>query len=145
MEVLRRTVASNLPCVLQCFFVFYVAMWGIQTEAKTQSKLVPAVSNAQIDFAKEYVFAACLVQAYRDTPLAQEANIWAAGVVESSNLPSAVLKPLSELAKKAPPAMSSKPDEVSQKGIPMLLQNCYMWHNSMTVKKAVRSLLTQAH
>ncbi len=85
------------------------------------------------------------MQAYPNTPLAQEATVWAGSVVELSDLSPKALKALSELAKKAPPAMVSKPDEVSRQSMPMLLENCYRWHNSAAVRKAIHKLLAESH
>jgi hypothetical protein len=141
MESLRLTIASKLQSVLGCALVVYGAIACIQVEAQTPLK---KVANTKIDFAKQYVFAGCVAQAYPNTPLADEASMWAAGVVELSNLSPKALKALSELAKKAPPALVSKPDEVSLKSTPMLMENCFNWHNSIAVNAAIQKLLRQA-
>jgi len=122
-----------------------VASIGFQADAKTPSKLLtPRISNTQINYAKQYVFAACVLEAYRNTPLGNEAEIWAGAIVSSSDLPLTVFKPLSELAKKAPPPKSSKPDEVTHKSTPMLMENCFNWHHSNAVNTAVQKLLREA-
>jgi hypothetical protein len=135
----------GLRHTLTILLVGCVASIGFPADAKTPSKLlIPRVSNAQVNYAKQYVFAACVLEAYRNTPLESEAEIWAGGIVSSSDLPLAVFKPLSELAKKAPPPKSSKPDEVNRKSTPMLMENCFNWHHSNTVSTAVQKLLREA-
>jgi hypothetical protein len=136
-----RSVLLGLRSTLKCLLVCYLATMGFQAGAKSPA---PSVSNVQINYAKQYVFAACILEAYRNTPLGNEAEIWAGGIVSFSDLPVSVFKPLSELAKKAPPPKSGKPDEVSQKSTPMLMENCFNWHNSTSVNTAIQKLLREA-
>lgn len=73
----------------------------------------------RLNFARDYVLASCISHAYPDTPLANEAKIWAGGIVElGDGLSSEDFPALAALAKQAPAPLSSK------QGVPMRMKNC---------------------
>jgi hypothetical protein len=76
---------------------------------------MPAADLAQ---ARNYVLAACVMARYAGSPLAEEADAWAGGLVERGSLPGAAYPALAELARSAPePALT-------RDGTPMRLQSC---------------------
>jgi hypothetical protein len=96
---------------------------------------LPAHAGNSLQDARDYVLAACISHVYSGKPLAQESEVWAQGLVESGNLPGTAYKPLSELAKKVPPA------QTSAQGTPMLMQSCVNWYNSTELKSAIQKVL----
>lgn len=76
---------------------------------------MPAAELAQ---ARNYVMAACVMVRYAGSPLAEEADAWAAGLVERGSLPGAAYPALAELARSAPEPSRSRD------GTPMRLQSC---------------------
>lgn len=78
--------------------------------ASTPAK--PVKSDRELELARDYVFAACLIERYRGEPLEKEAQTWASGLVEAGHLPPAAYPALMQLAKRAPSA-SLEPNGVT--------------------------------
>ena len=87
--------------------------------------------------AKNYVLAACLINRYPNTPLANEAEVWAGGLVELGSLSAEAYPALAKLAKTAP-----EPG-VAQQGQVMKLQNCVDFSNSKTVLAQLKKILAR--
>jgi len=93
--------------------------------------------NPVLEQAKEYAFAACVMYRYDGSPLASEADAWAAGAIENGNLSVDNYAAIAALAKNAPaPGMT-------QDGVPMKLRGCFDFVNSneflAKVKKITKS------
>ncbi|WP_338848509.1 hypothetical protein V8J88_06380 [Massilia sp. W12] len=71
-----------------------------------------AVSGGEYKLARDYVFAACLVERYKGSPLEAEAQTWAGGLIEAGNLPAEAYPVLAKLASRAP-AASLEPNGVT--------------------------------
>ncbi len=72
----------------------------------------PAKANRELKLARDYVFAACLIERYPGEPLEKEAQTWAGGLIEAGRLPPAAYPVLMRLAKRAP-AASLEPNGVT--------------------------------
>ncbi len=72
----------------------------------------PAKDDRELELARDYVFAACLIARYRGEPLEKEAQTWASGLIEAGHLPPAAYPALIQLAKRAP-AASLEPNGVT--------------------------------
>lgn len=87
--------------------------------------------------AKEYAFAACVMYRYEGSPIASEADAWAAGAIENGNLSVDNYAEIAALAKNAPAP------GITQDGVPMKLQGCFDFVNSngflANVKKIMKS------
>lgn len=99
--------------------------------------MAPAKISAQdLALARDYVLAACVMDRYKGTSLAEEADAWAGGLVERGGLNADAYPALTELARKAP-----EPG-VTQAGMPMRLQSCVDFVNakgfSVKLKEALR-------
>lgn len=86
--------------------------------------------------ASDYVMAACLIDRYAGTPLAEEADIWAQGLVEQGDLPADAYARLAELVKLAP-----EPGE-SSNGTMMLMSSCMSLYNSPELKKRIADIVS---
>ena len=82
-----------------------------------------------------YVLAACVIDRYPGTPLATEANVWAAGLVERGNLPAQAYPELAGLARTSPVP------GVSRDGIAMRLQSCVDFVNQRDFSSRLRQVL----
>ena len=72
----------------------------------------PDTTHRELELARDYVFAACLIDRYRGKPLEKEAQTWAGGLVEAGKLPPTAYPVLMRLAKRAP-AASLEPNGVT--------------------------------
>jgi len=73
---------------------------------------------AELALARNYVLAACVMARYAGSPLADEADAWATGLVERGSLPGIAYPALAELARSAPEPARTRD------GTPMRLQSC---------------------
>lgn len=94
----------------------------------------PASAWAQ---ARDFVLARCLIDRYAGTPLGQEAEAWAGGIVERGSLPVAAYARLSALVAKAP-APGTTPS-----GAVMRLANCVDFHNDPHLQRRIRQILAK--
>lgn len=78
----------------------------------------PKISRQEFAIARNYVFAACVINRYKGSPLADEADAWASGLVEQGNLPAEMYSKLANLAQSAPMP------EITRNGVSMKLQSC---------------------
>lgn len=81
-------------------------------------------TSSEIAQARNYVLAACILDRYTGTPIATEADAWAAGLVESGSLSAEAYPALAQLAKSAPAP------GITQNGVTMRLQSCVEFINS---------------
>ena len=79
----------------------------------------PAKANRELELARDYVFAACMIERYRGEPLEREAQTWAGGLIEAGHLPPDAYPVLMRLAKRAP-AASLEPN-----GVTIRIAGCY--------------------
>lgn len=93
-------------------------------------------STADIAQARDYVFAACLIDKYSGSPVAAEAEVWAGGLVERGSLSGEAYPELAQLAKRLAPL-----PQTSSNGMPMLMQSCVALYNSPTLRKKITQLL----
>ena len=102
---------------------------GCRTEA-------PAASGSgQLQMASDYVFAACLIEKYADSPLAEEAEVWAQGLVEHGDLAAEAYPRLASLVKLAPePGTSSS-------GKLMLMSSCIALYSDSSTNAEVRKIV----
>lgn len=90
----------------------------------------------QQNLARDYVLASCIIHAYPNTPLATEADIWAAGIVEQGGgLRYDDYPALAALVKQAPAPLSS------QQGVTMRMQNCVEFVRSAHFTSLLRKTL----
>lgn len=103
--------------------------------AMSASGPMPAAELAQ---ARNYVLAACVMARYAGSPLADEADAWAAGLVERGSLPGTAYPALAELARSAPePALT-------RDGTPMRLQSCMDFVHAREFGSRVQRVLQRA-
>ncbi|MDD1620537.1 MAG: hypothetical protein LUQ11_03570 [Methylococcaceae bacterium] len=95
----------------------------------------PKTSQRDIALARNYVFAACVINRYQGSPLADEADAWASGLVEQGNLPAGMYSKLANLAKSAPMP------EITRNGISMKLQSCVEFVDSSKFETQLKKLL----
>ena len=118
---------------LSCFRIFPVAAL-VFFSATTIAAHKPTAS--EIQQARNYVLAACIMDRYAGTPLSTEADAWASGIVENGSLPAEVYPALALLAKSAPSP------GITQNGTPMRLQSCIDFINARNfptlIKRALR-------
>lgn len=86
--------------------------------------------------ARDYVFAACLIDKYRGLPIAAKAEVWAGGLVELGSLSGDLYPNLAQLAQTLAP-----PPQTSRDGTPMLMQSCMSLYNSPVLGKEIARLL----
>lgn len=92
-------------------------------------------SANELALARDYVFAACIIDRYPGTPLALEADAWAGGLVEYGNLGASAYPQLAQWAKTAP-----KPS-ATRTGIEMRLQSCVDFVNSQGFIMRLRAII----
>ncbi len=91
------------------------------------------LSQKELELARNYVLAACIMDHYPGTPLANEADAWAAGLVEDGSLPIEAYPALARLAKSAPQA------KTTQKGVILRLQSCVDFVNNKGLSKRIEN------
>ncbi len=109
----------------------------LMLEVTPSSFAASKVKADRILQAKNYIFAACMINSYKGEAIAVEAEIWAGGLVENGNLSAANYVALADLAKTAPlPG-------VAQQGAVMRLQNCIEFSNSPKVLEKAKVVLSR--
>jgi hypothetical protein len=103
----------------------------------TPTAAAPKLKPDELLQAKNYVLAACLINRYPNTPLANEAEAWAGGLVEFGNFPAAAYVAMAKLVQTAPPP------GLAQQGLVMKLQNCVDFSNSKTVMVQLEKILAR--
>lgn len=121
---------SSVPWLLAVIFIFFST---ISTTSLAKPKPTP---DALVQ-ARNYVLAACIINRYPGTPLADEADAWASGLVEFGNFQAATYVALAKLAKAAPPP------GMAQQGFVMKLQNCVDFSNSKKLASQMEKVLQQ--
>lgn len=109
MRALAVVVAAAVAGVLS------IALMSTGAAKAGRSK----ISAHELALARDYVFAACVIDRYAGTPLAAEAEAWAGGLVEHGNLPANAYPSLARLALTVPAP------GVTQNGTAMRLQGCF--------------------
>jgi hypothetical protein len=97
-----------------------------------------SMSAADLAQARNYVMAACVMARYAGSPLAEEADAWAAGLVERGSLPGAAYPALAELARSAPEPARTRD------GTPMRLQSCMDFVQARDFGQRVQRALERA-
>ncbi len=92
--------------------------------------------DSDLALARDYVLAACLIQKYPGTALAEEAEVWAEGLVEHGNIDAGIYPDLAEIARNDAPQPL-----VSRSGKTMLLQSCIQLYNSADLRDKISRLL----
>lgn len=95
----------------------------------------PKVSEKELTLAKHYVLAGCIFDRYPGTPLANEADAWAAALVEDGSLPAEAYLALTKLAKSAPVP------KATQNGVVMRLENCVDFVESSAVVVKIKHIM----
>lgn len=88
---------------------------GLAREPKSAGR----ASARDLTEARDYVFAACILDRYKGQPIAQEADAMAAGLVERGQLKGEVYPKLAALARETAPE-----PQTSRAGIAMKLASC---------------------
>jgi hypothetical protein len=84
---------------------------------------------------KEYAFASCIFEKYKDNSLSFEADAWASGIIENGNLKIEAYSQLSELSKNTPEVGTT------QRGASMKLEACFKFINSSEFERNARHIL----
>ena len=92
----------------------------------------------EVALAKDYVLANCLIQKYRGTPIASEAEVWAGGLVEKGNQPAETYPKLAKIAQAEAPEPG-----ISQNGTLMRMQSCVELYNNPTIQAEIRLSLSE--
>lgn len=95
----------------------------------------PVLRKHELELARNYGLAACIITRYPGTALATEADEWAIGLVENGSLPIEAYPALAALAKNAPKPARTK------NGAILHLQSCLDFANSAAYAKEVRKWL----
>lgn len=95
----------------------------------------PMQINQELELARNYGLAACIIARYPGTALATEADEWAIGLVENGNLPGEAYPALAALVKNAPTPGRTK------NGAILHLQSCLDFAKSAAYAKEVRKWL----
>ena len=95
----------------------------------------PKVSEKELTLAKHYVLAGCIFDRYPNTALANEADAWAAALVEDGSLPAEAYLALTKLAKSAPVP------KATQNGVVMRLENCVDFVESSAVVAKIKHIV----
>lgn len=101
----------------------------------TAAPAARARPDPEIAIARDYVLASCLIKRYPGTPVAADAQTWAAGLVEQGHIPADSYARLARLADVPPQAVSSA-------GAPVPVLDCVTLYNSpklpRLIAKAIR-------
>lgn len=129
---MASVTSSWLRSVVAGAAVVLVLVAGLESAAELRER-TPAQDLA---LAREYVFAACLIEKYRGSPLAAEAEVWAQGLVERGAIPAESYAGLAQIARNdAPQPLQSK------NGTAMLMQSCMQLYNSAALSSKITKLL----
>jgi hypothetical protein len=109
---------------------------SVAMHSAAESKRSERYSTKDAALAQEYLFAACVIKNYQGSPLAEEAEIWAGGLVEQGSVPADVYAKLADIAKQDSPEPAQ-----AKAGNIMLMQSCLALYNSPAAKAKVRQLL----
>lgn len=82
--------------------------------------------------ARDYVLAVCLIDKYAGSSIADEAEIWAQGLIASGGVSADVYARLAEIAHSSAP----EPQQ-SRSGVRMLMQSCMALYNSPLVRTRI--------
>lgn len=127
------TLAPGLPVARQRLFV--VIAIACLSVPGCSAKLPADAGSAPLQMASDYVLAACLIQKYAGSTLAEEAEVWAQGLVEQGNLPADAYPKLTGLVSLAPEP------EPSSTGKSMLMRSCVQLYNSPDAKAQIRKIV----
>lgn len=111
---------------------------GLLGSLSCHATAAPKTSNKELVLAKQYVLAACIVDRYPGTPLANEADAWAAALVEDGNLPAAAYLTLTKLAKTAPTP------QATQNGVVLRLENCVNFVEQSDVVSKIKQAMRRS-
>lgn len=95
----------------------------------------PKLSSRELALARNYVFAACVAHRYPNTPLASEADAWAAALVEQGSLRAEEYPALARWARNAPEPRTTR------NGVAMRLQSCVDFVNARGFSSELQRLL----
>jgi hypothetical protein len=124
------TSTSILRALWPAAMVFIVAFQAADAIPRPKSGPEAAI-------AKDYVLAACLIQNYPNSPIAEEAELWAEGLVQRGSIPAQTYSKLAELAKNA------REPQTSRTGKRMLLQSCIELYNDPKLAARILRLLSR--
>jgi hypothetical protein len=101
---------------------------------------VPATAStshnqSMMSQAREYAFASCIFEKYKDNSLSSEADACASGIIENGSLRIEAYKQLSDLSKSTPEVGTT------QLGVAMKLQACFKFINSLDFERNARQIL----
>jgi len=126
------TIAGRQVCNL-CALALVLA--GSFMPSTLRASAGDQVNFTELGLARDYVLAACVMDRYPKTPLADEADAWASGLVERGGLSADAYAKLARLAHDAPKA------GVTRLGVEMRLQSCVDFVNSRKVREQLKSIL----
>ena len=95
-------------------------------------------AESDVALARDYVLATCIIDRYPDTPIAREAGVMAAGLVEKGGIAGDAYPRLADYARRNAP-----PPEQSRSGVQMLLASCLALYNGRTVRQDISKILAR--
>jgi hypothetical protein len=96
------------------------------------------ISSRDLALARDYVFAACVIDRYSGSSLASEAEAWASGLVEQGHLAAAAYPALAQWARTA-----AEPG-TTRNGVAMRLQSCFDFTNAQGFSDHMKDVLRHA-
>jgi hypothetical protein len=105
------------------------------TAVSTSASAAPKLRSRDLALARDYVFAACVIERYPNTPLATEADAWATGLVEQGGLAPDAYSALARFAHTAPES------SITRNGMVMRLQSCIDFINAQGFSVHLQSVL----
>jgi hypothetical protein len=110
-------------------------VWLVAAQpAESKDQRRTSVDDAVL--AQDYVFAACLIKNYPGSPIAEEAEVWAGGLVEQGKVPADAYSKLAEIARNDSPEPTQ-----SKSGKQMLMKSCLALYKNPAVRTKIRQLL----
>lgn len=104
----------------------------------TRAPVAQKLGARELSLARDYVFAACIMHRYPNTPLASEADAWAAALVEQGSLKAQDYPALAHWASSAPAP------QTTSSGVPMRLQSCVEFVNAKDFPDQLRQTLRRS-
>jgi hypothetical protein len=104
----------------------------------TEAAAAPKLDARELALARDYVFAACIMDRYPNTPLASEADAWGAALVERGSLQAEQYPLLARWARNAPEP------RITRSGMEMRLQSCVDFVNARGFSNQLEQVLRRS-
>ncbi|ARU58387.1 MAG: hypothetical protein MI864_00565 [Pseudomonadales bacterium] len=95
-------------------------------------------ANSNLIMGQNYVLAACIMDRYEGKEIAYEAEIWAQGIVEMSNIQFTAYPDLANIV-----SNYAVEPQLSRHGNPMLMKNCISLYNDKDVVQQVYNIINR--